>query len=223
VKAKKKKPSNKPGRKKRARPQAKPKAKAKTKAKGAKKARGPSRLPGDPDRQAMIRRMLRVNQAGEYGAVRIYEGQLAVLGETESGPVIEEMAEQERRHLAAFNEMIPAHRVRPTALLPVWHLAGFALGAGTAMLGEKAAMACTVAVEEVIDAHYAGQVAALEKAGEGSGDEELRDVFEQFRLEELEHRQISLDHGARETPGYRPLTALVKAGSRLAIWLSERI
>lgn len=198
------------------------KTRGKRKARRARTVRGPSRLPGDPDRQALIRRMLRVNQAGEYGAVRIYEGQLAVLGETESAPVIREMAEQERQHLAAFNKLIPAHRVRPTALMPIWHLAGFALGAGTALLGEKAAMACTVAVEEVIDEHYAGQVAALEKAGEGE-DEELRDVFEQFRQEELEHRQISLDHGAREAPGYGPLTALVKAGSRLAIWLSERI
>ncbi len=201
-------------------------AKAKAKRKRAKKAggtsRGPSRLPGDPDRQAMIRRMLRVNQAGEYGAVRIYEGQLAVLGDSKSGPVIRQMAEQERQHLAAFNKLIPEHRVRPTALMPVWHLAGFALGAGTALLGEKAAMACTVAVEEVIDGHYAGQVAALEKAADGGADD-LRDVFEQFRQEELEHRRISLDHGAREAPGFGPLTALVKAGSRLAIWLSERI
>ena len=185
-------------------------------------AAGPKRLPGDPDRDQMIHRMLRVNQAGEYGAVRIYEGQLAVLGGTESAPVIRDMAEQERRHLEAFNKLIPAHRVRPTALMPLWHLAGFALGAGTALMGEKAAMACTVAVEEVIDEHYAGQVAALEKAGD-KGDEDLRDVFEQFRQEEVEHKEISLRHGAREAPGYGPLTALVRAGSRLAIWLSTRI
>ena len=201
----------------------KKKERGKAKAKrAAKKSRGPSRLPGDPDRDRLIRRMLRVNQAGEYGAVRIYEGQLAVLGDSDSGPVIRDMADQERRHLDAFNKLIPAHRVRPTALMPLWHLAGFALGAGTALLGEKAAMACTVAVEEVIDEHYAGQVATLQKTGDAR-DRDLRDVFEQFRLEEVEHKEISLRHGARETPGYGPLTTLVKAGSRLAIWLSTRI
>ena len=193
-----------------------PKKQAKT------RAAGPKRLPGDPSRAEMIRRMLRVNQAGEYGAVRIYEGQLAVLGETESAPAIREMAEQERRHLAAFNKLIPEHRVRPTALLPIWHVAGFALGAGTALLGEKAAMACTVAVEEVIDEHYAGQVRALEREG-GAEDVALRDIFEQFRQEEVEHKEVSLELGAREAPALGPLTALVKAGSRLAIWLSTRI
>jgi len=197
-------------------------AKRKTGARTIRRAAGPSRLPGDPDRDQLIRRMLRVNQAGEYGAVRIYEGQLAVLGGTESAPVIRDMAEQERRHLDAFNKLIPARRVRPTALMPLWHLAGFALGAGTALMGEKAAMACTVAVEEVIDEHYAGQVAALRKLGD-EGDADLGEVFEQFRQEEVEHKQISLHHGARDAPGYGPLTALVKAGSRLAIWLSTRI
>ena len=198
------------------------KAKSKAKGRAGAEGTGPRRLPGDPSRAEMIRRMLRVNQAGEYGAVRIYEGQLAVLRRSPNRAAIERMAEQERRHLAAFNKLIPEHRVRPTALMPVWHLAGFALGAGTALLGEKAAMACTVAVEEVIDDHYADQVKALEKEG-GADDAALRDIFEQFRQEEVEHKDLSLELGAREAPGYGPLTALVRVGSRLAIWLSTRI
>lgn len=196
--------------------------------KTAKKSKGPVRLPGDPSRAEMIKRMIRVDQAGEYGAVRIYEGQLSVLNRAESAPQIEHMAEQERRHLEAFNKLIPQHRVRPTALLPLWHVAGFALGAGTALLGEKAAHACTVAVEEVIDEHYAKQVARLDADMEAGVDsdgveKELRDRFEEFRLEEVEHKEQSLALGAEEAPGYELLTGAIKAGSRLAIWLSTRI
>lgn len=171
--------------------------------------------------------MIRVDHAGEYGAVRIYEGQLSVLKESEYRPLIEHMAEQERRHLDAFNALVPEHRVRPTALLPLWHIAGFALGAGTAMLGEKAAMACTVAVEEVIDEHYAGQIKALDadmEAGDaGQREATLRDRLEEFRLDEVEHKQTGLEHGAEDAPGYEVLCGLIKTGSRLAIWLSTRI
>ena len=188
----------------------------KTKKQTMKKPKIPGRLPGDPSKAEMIKRMIRVDQAGEYGAVRIYEGQLSVLGKSASAPALEHMAEQERRHLDAFNKLIPERRVRPTALLPLWHVAGFTLGAGTALLGEKAAHACTVAVEEVIDEHYAAQGAVVE-------DDGLRQTFEDCRLEELEHRQTALDHGAREAPGYEGLTAVVKTCSRVAIWLSERI
>ncbi len=115
-----------------------------------------------------------------------------------------------------FNRLVAERRVRPTALMPLWHAAGFALGAATALLGARAAMACTVAVEEVIDDHYAGQVAE-------TGDDTLKQTFEACRLEELEHRETALAHGAREAPGYEALTAVVKTCSRLAIWLSERI
>jgi ubiquinone biosynthesis monooxygenase Coq7 len=175
-------------------------------------------MPGDPAREAMIARMVRVDQAGEYGAMRIYAGQLAVLGRTRSAPVLRRMAEQERRHLEAFDRIMVERRVRPTLLQPVWHLAGFALGAATALMGEKAAMACTVAVEETIDAHYRRQAAEL-------GDEEpaLRDRIEEFREDELEHHALALEHGARSAPGYGPLTAAIRRASRLAIWLSERI
>ena len=176
------------------------------------------RLPGDLTRQALIARMIRVDHAGEYGARRIYEGQLAVLGRTPSGPAIAEMHDQEARHLEAFESLIAERRVRPTALQPLWHMAGFALGAATALMGEKAAMACTVAVEEVIDEHYAGQIERL-----GDDEAELRAALEDFRADELAHRDTGLAHGAAETPGYEPLSAAIKAGSRLAIWLSERV
>ena len=176
------------------------------------------RLPGDPTGEELIARMIRVDHAGEYGARRIYEGQLAVLGRTPSGPAIAEMHAQEARHLETFEELIAERRVRPTALQPLWHLAGFALGAATALMGEKAAMACTVAVEEVIDEHYARQIERL-----GDDEAELRASLEDFRADELAHRDTGLAHGAAETPGYEPLSAAIKTGSRLAIWLSERV
>ena len=186
----------------------------------SRRPRKKGRLPGDPTKEQMVERMVRVDHAGEYGAVRIYSGQLAVLGGSSTGAVIREMAEQEQEHLAAFDKLVVERRVRPTALMPLWHVAGFALGAGTALLGEGAAMACTVAVEEVIDEHYAKQIEALEDAGDETA---LKRRLEEFRANEIEHRDTGLAHGARETPGYEPLTAFIKAGSRLAIWLSERI
>ena len=178
------------------------------------------RLPGDPTKKELIERMIRVDHAGEYGAVRIYEGQLAVLGESGSADTIREMVKHEEVHLDEFNKLVAKRRVRPTALMPLWHLAGFALGAGTALMGEKAAMACTVAVEEVIDEHYASQVKQLDLEKD---ETKLRETFEKFRLEELEHRDTGLEHGAEEAPGYEALTAVIKKGSKLAIWLSERI
>jgi len=175
-------------------------------------------LPGDLDRRALVERMIRVDQAGEFGAARIYAGQLAILGRRTTGPVLREMAAQEQRHLDTFDRLMVERRVRPTLLSPVWHVAGFALGATTALLGEKAAMACTVAVEEVIDEHYARQAAQL-----GEDEAGLRAVIEEFRAEEAQHKETALAHDAEGAPGYAPLTGLVKAGSRLAIWLSERV
>lgn len=179
---------------------------------------GRCRLPGDPTPEAAVKRMIRVDQAGEYGARRIYEGQLAVLGNGPSGPDIRHMHAQELRHLKVFDEMVAERQVRPTLLQPVWHVAGFALGAATALIGEKAAMACTVAVEEVIDAHYARQAEQL-----GDQERDLKDTIEEFRAEELEHRDLGLAKGAEQAPGYPVLSAAIKAGSRLAIWLSERV
>lgn len=181
------------------------------------KSQGPARLPGDPRARPAVERMIRVDQAGEYGAARIYAGQLAVLRKTKSAPIIQHMAEQEQHHLDTFNRMIPKRRVRPTVLTPLWHVAGFALGAGTALLGEKAAMACTVAVEEVIDEHYAAQAECL-----GDDEAELKETIETFRAEELEHRDIGYAEGAEQAPAYPLLTAAIKRASKTAIWLSER-
>ena len=186
----------------------------------SRRPRKQGRLPGDPTKEQLVERMVRVDHAGEYGAVRIYSGQLAVLGRSSTGPVIREMAAQEQEHLAAFDALVVERRVRPSALMPLWHVAGFALGAGTALFDGRAAMACTVAVEEVIDEHYAEQIEALEDAGD---ETDLKQRLERFRADEIEHRDTGLAHVARQAPGYEPLTAFVKAGSRLAIWLSERI
>ncbi len=177
-----------------------------------------ARLPGDLAPEAEVERMIRVDHAGEFGAARIYDGQLAILGGTKAGKVIAEMADGERKHLETFDEMVLARRVRPTALAPIWHLAGFALGAGTALMGPRHAMACTEAVEEVIDEHYRRQAERL-----GKREPELRRTIEAFRADEQGHRDTAIAEGAREAAGHRPLTRAVKAGTRLAIWLSERI
>lgn len=175
-------------------------------------------LPGDLPRPERIARMIRVDHAGEYGAKRIYEGQLAVLGRGPKGLVIEHMAEQEREHLDTFDRLVAERGVRPTLLHPLWHVGAFAMGAATALLGDRAAMACTVAVEEVIDDHYARQAEAL-----GEDEPELKAVIERFRAEEQEHRDIGIEHEAEQAPGYRLLSGAVKAATRTAIWLSERV
>jgi len=172
-------------------------------------------LPGDPEPESLRQRMIRVDHAGEYGAKRIYEGQLAVLG---GDAQVRAMAAQEAKHLDAFDRLLVEEHVRPTLLSPLWHVAGYALGAATAMLGREAAMACTVAIEETIDEHYRRQAEAL-----GPEDAALKECIEQFRAEELEHRNIGLAEGAERAPAYPLLTAAIKGGSRLAIWLSERI
>src|ERR1700689_208833 len=177
--------------------------------------------PAAPGSPVDIEAMIRVDHAGEYGAVRIYEGQLAVLKRRKSASVetIQHMADQEQRHLKTFDKLVNERRVRPTALEPVWRVAGFALGAVTAALGEKAAFACTAAVEEVIDEHYASQIAALEDGRDPS----LKAAGEDFRADEAAHRETALENGAEQAPGYKLLSETIKAGCRLAIKLSERI
>jgi ubiquinone biosynthesis monooxygenase Coq7 len=181
------------------------------------------RLPGDPTKAEMIERIVRVNQAGEYGAKRIYEGQLAILGSTSDGPILREMAAAEDHHLEAFNKMVVERRVRPTALTPLWHIAGFALGAGTALLSREAAMACTVAVEEVIIEHYADQSARLGALPSNEAEPVLKQMIEEFRAEEVEHCDTARANDAEKAPGYTILSSAIKTGSRLAIWLSERV
>ncbi len=177
-----------------------------------------TRHPGDLTPEAEVARMIRVDHAGEYGARRIYEGQLAVLGRNAGRGSIRRMYDQELEHLDRFAKLMVARRVRPTVLQPLWHVAGFALGAATAMMGERAAMACTVAIEEVIDEHYGGQAVRL-----GPEEAELKSTIETFQADEREHRATALEHGAEQTPGYELLRGAIKSGSRLAIWLSERI
>ncbi len=166
--------------------------------------------------------MIRVDHAGEYGAMRIYEGQLAVLKRRPRAAAdvkaIRHMAEQERAHFAVFEDLINERQVRPTALAPLWHVGGFALGAATALLGEKAAMACTAAVEETIDAHYGAQAERL-----GSRDPALKRTIEKCREEELAHRDEALARGAESAPGYPLLSRAIKLGCRIAIRLSEKI
>lgn len=178
----------------------------------------PPHPPGD--RALDTDSMIRVDQAGEYGAARIYAGQLAVLGNRHPfAREIARMADQEQRHLTAFNRMLAERRVRPTALQPIWHVAGFALGAATALIGPRAAMACTVAVETEIDRHYSEQRAAL---ADGA-DPELAAHIADFQAEELEHRDTALKHEAEKTPLYPILSAGIRAVCRLAIQASKRI
>ena len=166
-----------------------------------------------------IASMIRVDQAGEYGAKRIYAGQLAVMGDRSAvSRSIAHMAEQEQRHLSAFDEMVAARDVRPTALQPFWNVAGFALGAATAAIGPEAAMACTVAVETEIDRHYAEQLEIL-----GDSEPELSAMIAEFQAEEQEHKEIALSEGAERAPGYPIMSAVIRAGCRAAIALSKRI
>jgi ubiquinone biosynthesis monooxygenase Coq7 len=176
-------------------------------------------LPGDRVTAADTERMIRVDHAGEFGAVRIYAGQRAILGEGHpKAGLLKHMYEQEEVHLARFNKLIAERGVRPTAMAPFWNVAGFALGAATAFMGEKAAMACTAAVEEVIDEHYQSQRDKL--AGQ---DPELEETIAAFQAEEVEHMELAKAHGAEDAPGYPVLSSLIKAGCRAAIWVSKRV
>lgn len=177
----------------------------------------PSWRPGD--RKPDTASMLRVDHAGEYGATRIYAGQAAVLGNAHPiARLIAQMAAQEARHLSIFDRMLAERGVRPTILQPFWHVAGHALGAATALIGPKAAMACTAAVEDEIDAHYGAQRIAL-----GDDDPELSDRIAEFQAEEVEHRDLAIAHGAEDAAGYPLLYATIRAGCRAAIFLSKRI
>lgn len=172
---------------------------------------------GTRDRSAMIR----VDQAGEYGATRIYAGQLAVMGDRgPHSPDIRAMAEQEAGHLARFDALVARRGTRPTALQPLWSAAGYALGAATALIGPEAAMACTAAIEEEIDRHYSQQLGELEQTGD---DPELAGLIAEFRDDEREHREAAIRLGAERAPAYPLLSAAIRLGCRAAIRLSEKI
>ncbi|XP_011917574.1 PREDICTED: ubiquinone biosynthesis protein COQ7 homolog isoform X1 [Cercocebus atys] len=179
--------------------------------------------------RAVVDRIIRVDHAGEYGANRIYAGQMAVLGRTSVGPVIQKMWDQEKDHLKKFSELMVTFRVRPTVLMPFWNVLGFALGlgltipgAGTALLGKEGAMACTVAVEESIAHHYNNQIRKLMEE-DPEKYEELLQVIKKFRDEELEHHDTGLEHDAELAPAYAVLKSVIQAGCKVAIYLSERL
>ncbi len=171
-------------------------------------------------------RMIRVNHAGEFGASCIYQGQLSVLAKSSVGKTIQHMADQEKDHLETFDKLIIERRIRPTALSPIWSLAGYSLGVLTARMGKKAAMACTVAVEEVIEEHYKSQHETL-----GDKDPELSIIIDKFRLDEIEHKSISNNfinlnkssEAEQDENIYPLMSKAIKAGSKLAIWLSSRL
>ncbi|MGE3251796.1 MAG: demethoxyubiquinone hydroxylase family protein [Hyphomonadaceae bacterium] len=179
-------------------------------------------FPADGARRRRLESMIRVDHAGEFAAVQIYKGQRAVFdripGKAHAAELIAEMEEGEQEHLRTFDALIAERNVRPTVMAPVWRVAAFGLGAATALMGEKAAHACTAAVEEVIEEHYESQVRALP-------DEEapFRETIARFRDDEAGHRATALSEGAEEAPGYRVLSAVIKAGCRLAIRISERV
>lgn len=174
-------------------------------------------LPGDFTPHNALAAALRVDHAGEYGATRIYAGQLAVLKHHPCADELTHMAQQEQVHLDMFNTLLPQHRVRPTALLPLWHVGGWLMGAVTAAISPRAAMACTVAVEEVITEHYNDQLAG------DVLDPSLRATITQFRDEEMEHHAIGLEHEAEAAPLYEPITGIIRRICRGAIWLSARV
>ncbi len=176
-------------------------------------------IPNRPSKEEQLDRIVRVDHAGEYGAVRIYEGQLAVFGDNHPmSNTIKHMKEQEDVHLERFDKLIREYNARPTFITPLWHVAGYALGAGTALMGPKAAMACTEAVEEVIDKHYAEQIESLDEE-EGA----LAETLEKFRQEEVEHKNIAIENGAQETPGHGLLYGAIKLGVKTVIKIAERI
>ena len=186
-------------------------------AEGEPLATRPRWRPGDPrpDTDAMIR----VDQAGEYGATRIYCGQLAVLGSRQpAARLIARMQSQEERHLRHFDDLVVDRGVRPTLLQPLWSVAGHALGAATALFSPNAAMACTAAVETEIDRHYEDQLRGL-----ANDDPDLSGTIREFQAEELEHRDTAIASGAEDTFGYPVLSGLIRAGCRVAIALSKRI
>ena len=167
----------------------------------------------------ILEEVIRVDHAGEYGATRIYDGQIAVFGKNSKiGKTIQHMANQEQEHIEKFNDLILEHRVRPTALLPLWNIAGFTLGAATALMGKKAAMACTVAVEKVIGEHYRKQQSLLE-----NDHKELKRTISKFEKDELEHHDIGIAHDAEKTPGYTVLSKFIEIGCKTAIAVSKKI
>ncbi|XP_018497296.1 5-demethoxyubiquinone hydroxylase, mitochondrial [Galendromus occidentalis] len=173
-------------------------------------------------RRELFDRVIRVDHAGEYGADRIYAGQMTILANSGAGETIQHMWEQEKEHLRLFNDLIDRHRTRPSALLPIWNVAGFALGAGSALLGEKMAMACTIAVETVIMEHYDTQMKALEVDDSDEG-KELLEIIKKCRDDEEHHHDLGIEHEGMDAPLYSIATCAIKTGCKIAIAIAERV
>ena len=167
----------------------------------------------------LLEEIIRVDHAGEYGATRIYDGQISVFGKNSKiGKTIQHMADQEQEHIETFEKLIIQNRVRPTALMPVWNMAGYLLGVSTALMGEKTAMACTVAVESVIGNHYKEQAEQL-----GSDQKKLKSIIKKFEKDELEHHDIGVDHDAKNALGYKLISKIITIGCKTAINISKKI
>ena len=178
-----------------------------------------------PEQLSKYERIIRVDHAGEFGANMIYRGQLDVLKDTPEGPLIQHMWDQEKEHLRKFqNELIPNYSVRATALLPLWRIAGYGLGYGSALLGKNAAMACTTAVEEAIVEHYNEQLRDLLKEENGAEThKEILEIIKKFRDEEQEHHDHGIDNGAEMAPAYKLMKQVIMTGCKVAVKVSERI
>ena len=170
--------------------------------------------------KSRLAEILRVDHAGELGAVYIYRGQRAVLDRRspETKATLAHMEAQERHHLETFETLLTERGVRPTLMSPLWRLAAFGMGAATALISERAAHACTEAVETVIEAHYADQIAELR-----TREPELVETIQRFRAEEIEHLDEAVDKGARDAPGYTALFAIITAACKTAIKVSEKV
>ena len=169
-----------------------------------------------------LEEIIRVDHAGERGAIKIYEGQLLALKTIKQDEVlkkkIEEMKEQEKEHLEYFEKEIQKRKIKPTYLLPLWDLVGVGLGFGTALLGEKAAMLCTASVEEVIEDHYQNQLKQL-----GPDEKDLKAKIEKFKEDEINHKNIAYESGATNKGIYSVMDKVIRTGSRIAITISEKI
>ena len=170
----------------------------------------------------ILEEIIRVDHAGERGAIKIYEGQLlalkTIIQDNDLRDQIEEMKEHEKEHLEYFEREIQKRKIKPTYLLPLWDLLGVTLGFGTAVLGKKTAMLCTASVEEVIEDHYQNQ---LKKIGKDEID--LKTKIEKFKKDEVNHKNIAYNSGASNTGVYSIIDKVIKTGSRIAITISEKI
>ncbi len=185
----------------------------------SKKRKTNNKLGTSSTSKKILEEIIRVDHAGEYGATKIYDGQIAIFGKNSKiGKTIQHMADQEQEHIQKFEELIVKNKVRPTLLLPLWSVAGYTLGATTALMGEKAAMACTVAVEKVIGEHYNEQLSLL-----NDDQKQLKRTIKKFREDELEHHDIGLAHDAEEAPGYRILSKFIEMGCKTAIAISKKV